>query len=138
MPVPLCTLSSTPPISIPQSVSGATLRTLSPPVTRSRAAAASAVVSGTSLFTSLSCYSPCSSLHPSSITAAFCTLPYAPSPLSHSSPPSSPSSSRGSKHPYNLRPRVHPLGSHLKIAGLGITSSGSTPLICPREKIKPV
>lgn len=130
-----------PPIINTQNVSGVARRTLSPPVTKSQATAEAAITSGTSLSPPLSCISPFSSLHIPSISIAYCTLPtspvYSPSAPSlhtHPSTPSSPSSSRGTKHHYNLHPCIHSHGSHLKIVGLGLVTTGSTPLTVQGRK----
>jgi len=135
-PANLRTSAPGPPITNPQISSSIARRTLSPPISRSQVAVEAAIASGTSLSPPLSCFSPCFSLHIPSMFVAYCTLPTSPvntpSSLSlHSLPShsSSPCSSRGTKHPYNLHPRIHSHGSQLKIVGLGLVTTESTPLM---------
>lgn len=100
-----------------------------PPITRAPVASTSSSAPGIPLFPPLSIFtSDLFNLSPS-LSADHCTMPSPPviapsipSPHMTTSPHIFPSSSGGTSHKYNLRPRPHPYGSHIKIVGLGTTS----------------
>lgn len=128
-PAAHCTPASSAPSGSPALPPGSTQGASQPPITRARAASTSTSAPGISLFPPLSnCTSGFFNLSPS-LSVAHCTMPSSPviapsipSPRMIASPHTSPSSSGGTSHKYNLRPRPHPYGSHIKIVGLGTTS----------------